>query len=69
MTEKLSLLGRDRVLVDKLTKEIQKSVKHPTRGPYETRRGSTFDVQGTLDDEPTGRIYKVTIELTEVVQV
>lgn len=62
--EKLPLIGRDRVLAEKLAKELRSSTNHNTRGPYETPRGAKYDVQFTDEnDKPTGHIFQVSIEL------
>jgi len=62
--ESLPLIGRDRVLADKLVKELKASARHNTRGPYETRRGASFDVQLTDENDiPTGHVFKVSVEL------
>ncbi len=66
-SEKLRLIGRDRVLADKLVKELKATANHNTRGPYETRRGGFFDVQLTDEhDVPTGHVFRVSIVLLGV---
>jgi hypothetical protein len=66
-SEKLRLIGRDRVLADKLVKELKLAANHNTRGPYETRRGGFFDVE-MIDEQGkrTGHIFRVSIELLGV---
>jgi hypothetical protein len=62
---KPSIIGRERSLMDKLANEIVAAVqkRHPVTDLREDRRGSHFEVQITLDDEPTGHVARVTIEL------
>jgi hypothetical protein len=68
MTEKLPLVGHDRVLIEKLAKQIWHDLPHgtmvtPVRDTAD-RRGFRFDIQ-VLDDkqEPTGHIARVQVTL------
>lgn len=71
MAEKLSLIGRDRVLVEKVAKLLHGAVKkhHNYTVLRETPRGNTFelDLIGP-DKKPTGHIVRVTVELDRVEQ-
>jgi hypothetical protein len=63
----LPLIGRDRVLANKLARTLAKEVNHT--GPFETLRGNSFEVQITNDkDVPTGHIFDVRIELLRIEQ-
>ncbi len=68
--QRLSLIGRDRVLANKLLKELHSKTYHPTLKPWETRRGGQYDVQLVLKEGkrevPTGHVFRVTVELIEV---
>lgn len=65
--ELLPLIGRDRVLANKLARTLAKEVNHT--GPFEILRGSSFEVQITNDkDVPTGHIFGVEIKLLRIEQ-
>lgn len=63
--EPLGIIGRKRFLIDALGNLLRKcaSRHHLHRGLSETRRGCQFDVAILVDDEATGHIARVTIEL------
>jgi hypothetical protein len=68
MTEKLGLIGHDRVLIEKLAKQIWHDLPHgtmvtPVRDTAD-RRGFRFDIQ-ILDDaqKPTGHVARVQVTL------
>lgn len=71
MTIVPSIFGRDRVLIETLTKHLLASVRkiHDYNEPTETRRGYTFEISlHDSDDQPTDRIARVTVELDRVEQ-
>lgn len=60
----LTIIGRERHLVNNLTKQLQASAKgHELRKPVQERRGSRFDVRYIVDGERTGHIFRVTVEV------
>ncbi|WP_028058305.1 hypothetical protein [Candidatus Solirubrobacter pratensis] len=60
----LSIIGRERSLIDGLTKMLRNSVRGHNISPIsEQRRGSSFEVQFVVDGEITGHIARVTVEL------
>jgi hypothetical protein len=66
-TPKLSLIGRDYLLIEKLAKQIFKNLPYgtmttPLRDTPD-RRGFAFDVQILVDGEPTGHIARVQVTL------
>lgn len=63
MANRLSLIGRERVMIDQLTKEIYNRITGEMTQIYKNRRGNTFEV--LLED---GRVAKVTVELDRVEQ-
>lgn len=63
MANRLSLIGRERVMIDQLTKEIYNRITGEMTQIYKNQRGNTFEV--LLED---GRVAKVTIELDRVEQ-
>lgn len=72
MTTRPSIFGRDRYLVEQLTKLIHGTVKkqHSCTVIEETKRGETFRLRILdADDKPTGHVVRVTIELEGVEQV
>lgn len=62
---KLAIIGRERSLIDKLTRQLWNATKryHNYGVIHETRRGNTFEVQILVDDKPTGHVARVTVEL------
>lgn len=71
MSDKLALIGRDRVLIDKLAKELHGKTYHLTTPIYETARGCYFEVAITLKGKPheripTGHVARVTVELDRI---
>lgn len=74
--QKPSIIGRERALIDGLTKVLHGSIEsvrfHPRHDPTptsETRRGSTFEVAiRDPDGQPTGHVARVTIELDRLEQ-
>lgn len=62
------LIGRDRVLIDKLVKQLHDEARsHHNYGPIRQRqRGSSFEVQLLTDGKPNGRVARVTVELDRV---
>jgi hypothetical protein len=73
-TGKLPLIGRDRVLVEKLAKLVLKGMPHGTwttelRSTAD-RRGFEFEVQlRDADNKPTGHIVCVQVTLSRVESV
>jgi hypothetical protein len=68
---KLPLIGRDRVLIEKLARQVFKGLPHGTWASemWDTldRRGYAFEVQIRDEDgKPTGRIARVQITLDRV---
>lgn len=66
---KPSIVGRDRVLVEKVAKSLFKSLPRPHESTLlrETPRGSYFEVHVIgSDSDRTGRVIRVTIELDRV---
>jgi hypothetical protein len=61
------IIGRERALIDGLAKLLHKAVvtRHEHTSIIESRRGSYFEVRiSDPDGEPTGRVARVTVELT-----
>lgn len=59
---KLPLIGRDRVLIENLTKEIRDGLRDVEVAPiYRRTRGNMFEVKLT-----DGRIAKINVELDRV---
>jgi hypothetical protein len=63
--EKLPLIGRDRVWINKLTKSLRTDIGELGK-ISETRRGNTFEIRYGVD-EHGGYIAKVTVELDRVI--
>lgn len=65
MNQVLSIIGRERALIDKLTKVMFDAARrhHNYTPMVDTPRGSTFTVQILVDGEPTGRVARVNVEL------
>lgn len=67
---KLSIIGRERYLMDQLTKLLADAAdkKHWVSKPYlNAHRGGSFEVAIRVDGEVTGHIARVTIELDRFV--
>jgi hypothetical protein len=63
--EVLPIIGRERWLIDSLTMQLRGALRgHATTTPnLEGRRGGSFEVLIHVDDEPTGHVARVTVEL------
>lgn len=63
-----SLIGREDFLMEKLAKQASSALHkhHEITNLRRVTRGYEFDVQVLVDDEPTGYIAKISIELIEV---
>ena len=63
-----AIIGRERALLDGLTKLIHDAVRsRHDYGPISERpRGATFEVHLLAGDEQTGRIARITVELDRV---
>jgi hypothetical protein len=65
--EQLGIIGRERALIDKLTKALRAGVQAQDQAisdwTPETKRGSYFEVMIHVDGEPTGHVARVTVEL------
>ena len=68
----ISIIGRDRVLIEQLAKTIRDSVRrtHETTDPREDQRGSHFDVR-VLDanGNRSGHVARVTVTLMSIAKV
>src|SRR4051812_31021264 len=61
----LGIIGRERALIDKLVNNLRRAnVGHSISDwTSETKRGACFEVLIHVDDEPTGHVARVTVEL------
>jgi hypothetical protein len=63
----LGIIGRERSLIDNLTKKLRASSDDAGHAVSdwtpETKRGAYFEVMIHVDGEPTGHIARVTVEL------
>lgn len=64
----MSIIGRERALVNKLTKALQETVapRHEYTKIVETSRGASFEALLFEGGESTGRVVRVTVELDRV---
>lgn len=70
MSERLGILGRERMLVNMVTRQLLDAAgrKHEYTEPKPTDRGATFRLRLFEGNEDTRRIVSVTIELESVEQ-
>lgn len=61
----MALIGRDDLLMEKLATLVSKEANrhHEISELHKTERGYSFDVQVLVDDEPSGHLARVGIEL------
>ncbi len=65
MSERIGIMGRERMLADKLTKQLieRGCVGHETTNASATRFGTTFRVRLFDGPEFAGRVATVTVEM------
>jgi hypothetical protein len=61
----VSIIGREKALLGQLARSLYDTARrHHNYGPIgERRRGYAFEVQILVDNEPTGHVAKVTVDL------
>lgn len=71
-TEKLAITGRDRFLMETVAKQITKGItdrhgpRHEVTDLRYDKRGCHFDLRVFVDDQPTGHVARVSVELDRI---